>query len=138
MEQHRSQRLFEDFEAAERDYFRRTGIFPIMHALGIRNDVYERHPWLASSLYKAFAEANQIARRDLFEVTALKIGLPWIASSAQSTRELMGEDFWPYGVEPNRRSLEAMTRYSYEQGLAVRKLDLEELFATETLTHTKI
>ena len=125
-------RLYEDFESAEREYFRRTRIFPIMHALGVRNDIHERHPWLAASLLKAYSEAKRLATADLFEVTALKIGLPWIVSHAQQTAELMGEDFWPYGVDANRHTLEVMTRYSYEQGLAVRKLDVEELFARGT------
>jgi 4,5-dihydroxyphthalate decarboxylase len=122
-------RLFEDYESAEREYFRRTRIFPIMHALGVRNDVAERHPWLAANLYHAFCEAKQIATAELFELAALKIGLPWVVSHAESTRALMGEDFWPYGVEPNRHTLEVMTRYSFEQGLAVRRLGVDELFA---------
>ena len=126
-------RLFEDFESAEREYFRRTRIFPIMHALGVRNDVHERYPWLAASLLKAFSEAKRLADADLFEVTALKIGLPWIVSHARHTAELMGENFWPYGVEENRHTLEVMTRYSFEQGLAVRKLEVDEVFAGGTV-----
>ena len=122
-------RLFEDFETAEREYFQRTRVFPIMHALGIRNDVHAQHPWLAASLQKAFTEAKRLATADLFEFTALKIGLPWIVSHARQTRDLMGEDFWPYGVSANRHTLDVMTRYSYEQGLAVRKLDPDALFA---------
>jgi 4,5-dihydroxyphthalate decarboxylase len=131
-------RLFEDFEKAEKDYYRRTRIFPIMHALGVRRDVHERHPWLAASLYKAFEQAKRLAQQDLFEVTALKIGLAWIASHAEETRAVLGEDLWPYGVEANRATLETMTRYSCEQGLAVRKLAVEELFAASTLEHTKV
>lgn len=131
-------RLFEDYEAAEREYFRQTGLFPIMHALGIRKDVHEKHPWLASSLVKAFSEAKDIATRDLEEVVALKTTLPWIGSQARSTRELMGDDFWPYGVEANRKVLDAMTRYSYEQGLSVRRVGIDELFAPSTLTRTII
>jgi 4,5-dihydroxyphthalate decarboxylase len=131
-------RLFEDYEAAERDYFRETRLFPIMHALGIRRDVHEKHPWLASSLVKAFTEAKAVAMHDLEEVVALKTTLPWVGSQARSTRELMGEDFWPYGVEPNRRALEAMTRYSFEQGLSVRHVGVDELFAKSTLTTTII
>lgn len=122
-------RLFEDFETVEREYYRRTKVFPIMHALGVRRDVHERHPWLATSLYKAFAEAKKLSTEDLFEFAALKVGLPWIASHARETSHLMGEDFWPYGIEPNRHTLEVMTRYSFEQGLAVRKLNVDELFA---------
>ncbi|MCC6472145.1 MAG: ABC transporter substrate-binding protein [Burkholderiales bacterium] len=131
-------RLFEDYESAEREYFRRTGLFPIMHALAIRRDVHERHPWLASSLVKAFAEAKDLATRDLEEVVALKTTLPWVGAQARATRELMGEDFWPYGLEPNRKVLEAMTRYSHEQGLSVRKVAIEELFARSTLAQTVI
>ena len=122
-------RLFEDYESAERDYYQRTKIFPIMHALGVRNDVNERFPWLAASLYKAFVEAKRLADADLFELRALKVGLPWIGAHARQTRNLMGYDFWPYGVEENRKTLEVMTRYSFEQGLAVRQLSIEELFA---------
>jgi len=123
-------RLFEDFETAERDYFRRTRIFPIMHALGVRNDIHERHPWLAASLYNAYVEAKRLAIADLFEFAALKVSLPWITSHARQTADLMGEDFWAYGVDANRHTLELMTRYSFEQGLAVRKLGVDELFAS--------
>jgi 4,5-dihydroxyphthalate decarboxylase len=131
-------RLFEDYEAAEREYFRTTGLFPIMHAVGIRRDVNARYPWLASSLVKAFTEAKEHETRDLEEVVALKLTLPWVGAQARSTRRLMGEDFWPYGVEANRKVLEAMTRYSFEQGLSVRKVEVDELFAPQTLTTTII
>jgi 4,5-dihydroxyphthalate decarboxylase len=122
-------RLFEDYEPVEREYFRQTGIFPVMHALGVRQDIHARQPWLAENLMQAFGAAKTIAMRELDEVDALKITLPWVGSHYRSTRELMGEDYWSYGIEQNRRTLEAMTRYSYEQGLAVRKLAVEELFA---------
>jgi len=130
-------RLFEDFRKAERDYFSATRIFPIMHALGVRNDVAEKHPWLAASLYKAFVAAKRIADQDLREVVALKIGLPWVAQEVAETRALMGDDYWPYGVEPNRVTLEALARYSYEQGLAVRHLTVEEMFVPSTLSEPK-
>jgi 4,5-dihydroxyphthalate decarboxylase len=131
-------RLFEDFKAAERAYFQRTRIFPIMHALGIRNDVAEKHPWLAASLCKAFAAAKRMAEQDLSEVVALKIGLPWVAQEVAETRALMGEDYWPYGVAANRPTLEALARYSYEQGLAVRRLSVVEMFVPSTLEETKV
>lgn len=131
-------RLFEDFATVERDYFKRTGIFPIMHALGIRKDVHERHPWLASSLYKAFIAAKRLAEAEFEEVTALKITLPWIASEARATRALMGENFWPYGVAENRKTLETMVRYVHEQGLSARPVKVEELFASATLETPKI
>lgn len=131
-------RLFEDYEAAERAYFRETGLFPIMHALGVRADMHAKHPWLASSLFKAFSEAKELAMRDLEEVVALKTTLPWVGSHALSTRELMGHDFWPYGVEPNRRVLQALARYSHDQGLSVRQVAVEEMFASSTLAQTII
>jgi 4,5-dihydroxyphthalate decarboxylase len=131
-------RLFPDYRAAERDYFRLTGIFPIMHAVGVRRDVAERHPWLPASLYKAFAQAKRLADAELSELTALKIGLPWLTAEFDATRELMGDDFWSYGVERNRRTLELMARYSYEQGLAVRPLAVEEMFVPSTLNETRV
>ena len=126
------ERLFPDYRAVEKDYYARTGLFPLMHAVGIRNDMAKAHPWLAASLYKAFAEAKRIADNDLREVTALKIGLPWVTAELESTQAVMGEDFWPYGVEPNRKAIQAMARYSFEQGLAVRELSVEEIFAAST------
>ncbi|MBF5007743.1 PhnD/SsuA/transferrin family substrate-binding protein [Diaphorobacter caeni] len=126
-------RLFEDYRAAEKEYFSRTGLFPLMHAVGVRKDMAEKHPWLAASVYKAFAQAKRIADQELMEVTALKIGLPWVTAELESTQKVMGEDFWPYGVAQNRKVLEAMTRYSFEQGLAVRKLSVDEIFAASTL-----
>jgi 4,5-dihydroxyphthalate decarboxylase len=131
-------RLFPDYRAAERDYYRGSGMFPIMHAVGIRRELLERQPWLAASAYKAFLEAKRIADEDLAETTALKIGLPWVTAELESTAEIMGRDFWSYGVEPNRKVLAAMARYSFAQGLAVRLLDVEEMFAPGTLTETKV
>jgi 4,5-dihydroxyphthalate decarboxylase len=131
-------RLFPDYRAAERDYYRRSGLFPIMHALGVRRDVVDQHPWLAASVYKAFAQAKRIADEELAETTALKIGLPWVTAELDATRETMGEDFWPYGVEANRRTLAAMARYSHEQGLAVRVLSVEEMFAPGTLSEIRV
>jgi 4,5-dihydroxyphthalate decarboxylase len=127
-------RLFPDYRAAERDYYRKTGIFPIMHALGVRRDVHEKHPWLAASLCKAFTKAKRLADAEFAETTALKIGLPWVNAEYDETRALMGDDYWSYGLnEQNRRTLEAMARYSFEQGLAVRLLSVDEMFAESTL-----
>ena len=131
-------RLFPDYQVVEKEYFQRTGIFPIMHGLGVRNDVHSKYPWLASSLLKAYTKANHIAQQDLFEVVALKIGLPWVAAHAEEARTLLGHDIWPYGVEANRKTLEAMTAYSFQQGLSTRKLAVEELFASSTLEDTKV
>jgi 4,5-dihydroxyphthalate decarboxylase len=127
-------RLYPDYRAAERDYFRQTGIFPIMHAVGIRRDIHERHPWLAATIYKAFVQAKRLADAEFAETTALKIGLPWVNAEFDATRELMGDEFWSYGIDAaNRKTLSAMARYSYEQGLAVRLVAVEEMFAPSTM-----
>jgi 4,5-dihydroxyphthalate decarboxylase len=126
-------RLFPDYRSAEQDYYRRTGIFPIMHAVGIKRELLERHPWLAASVYKAFVQGKRLSEAEFAETTALKIGLPWVTAEYDATREVMGDDFWSYGVGPNRETLSAMARYSYEQGLAVRLLTVDEMFAATTL-----
>lgn len=131
-------RLFENYSEVEKEYFRKTRIFPIMHTVVIRRDVYQKHPWVAQSLYKAFVLAQRETYRDLYEAAALKHMLPWLLHHVEETRGIMGEDFWPYGFEPNVRTLETFLRYSYEQGLSKRRLDPRELFAPETLESFKI
>lgn len=131
-------RLFQDFVAVERDYFRRTGIFPIMHTVVIRREVYERSPWVAQSLYKAFRAAQQETYKDLHETAALKAMLPWLISHVEETRREMGDDFWPYGFERNRHTLATFLRYSHQQGLSKQRLEPQQLFAPETLESFKI
>src|SRR5262249_39382294 len=106
-------RLFPDFAAVEHDYFRRTGIFPIMHTVVVRRDVYERHRWVAQSLYKAFCQARQRAHDHLGETAALSIMLPWLPAHLDETRREMGRDFWPYGLESNRATLSTFLRYAH-------------------------
>src|SRR5205085_8395056 len=118
--------------------FRRTGIFPIMHTVAIRRDVYEGNRWVAQSLYKAFAEAQRETYRDLAETAALKAMLPWLPAHVEETRREMGEDFWPYGLERNRQTLATFLRYSHEQGLAKQPLDPDQLFASQPLEHFRI
>lgn len=131
-------RLYSDLRTVERDYFRRTRIFPIMHAVGIRRELVDRHPWLPASVCKAFVEAKRAAEQDLREVAALKIMLPWLTSELADTRAAMGDDYWPYGVPANRHTLDTMARYSFEQGLAVRQLSIEEMFAPSTLDQLSV
>jgi len=131
-------RLFPDYRAVEQDYYRRTRLFPIMHAVGIRRDVLERHPWLAASTYKALAQAKAIAEAEFAETTALKIGLPWVTAEWESTRDVMGAEFWSYGIEGNRHTLETMARYSHEQGLATRLVTVEEMFAKGNFAATRV
>jgi 4,5-dihydroxyphthalate decarboxylase len=127
-------RLFEDFRSVEADYYARTKIFPIMHTVVIRRDLLERHPWLARSLYDALSEAKQRTVQALVEwPAALVTSLPWQLSETEATRAVMGDDFWPYGVEPNRRTLQTLAKYHHEQGLSEREVSVDEMFAESTL-----
>ncbi len=131
-------RLFENFRDVEGAYFRKTGIFPIMHMIGIRKTLLQANPWLAVSTYKAFVAAKEIAIREMRQAGVHMVTLPWVYQEVLAAEELMGKDYWSYGVEPNRAALEAMTRYSYAQGLAQRKLSPEELFHPGTSELSKI
>ena len=128
----RVRRLFPDYVEVERDYYRRTGLFPIMHLTLIRRDLYEEHPWVAASMTKAFAEAKALGWRRLNELGSVGVMLPWLSRDLDELLDLMGPDHWPYGFRENHAVLQAMCRYSYEQGLSVRELTPEELFAPET------
>jgi 4,5-dihydroxyphthalate decarboxylase len=134
----RVRRLFENYVEIERDYFRQTKIFPIMHTVVIRRDVYEANRWIAQSLMKAFIEAQRRTYEDLQETAALKTMLPWLTAHVEEARREMGEDFWPYGFEKNRETLRTFLRYSFEQGLSKRQLEPEEHFAPEALESFKI
>lgn len=132
-------RLFPDYRAAEKDYFRRTSIFPIMHIIGVRRSIYERHPWVAVNLYKAFLQAKSEAMYQLSQIGHLFASLPWSVRERDETVELMGEDFWAYGLEgANRKVLETFLRYHYDQGLSARKVEVDELFAASTLELSKV
>jgi 4,5-dihydroxyphthalate decarboxylase len=131
-------RLFPDSRGAERDYFKKTGMFPIMHTIGIRRDLAERHAWLANSLFNAFLEAKTMCLAKLRLYAALPVTLPWLVDELDETVELMGQDFWPYGVGPNRKTLDAMARYSFKHGPAAREVSVDELFVKSTLERFKI
>lgn len=127
-------RLFPHYRQVERDYFTRTGIFPIMHLVVLRRDIYRQHRWLARVLYDAFCAAKQLGRERLHQITGLAIALPWLEAELEETDRLFGGDAFPHGVAANRRTLDALTQYAHEQGIAARTLTGEELFAPETLT----
>jgi 4,5-dihydroxyphthalate decarboxylase len=131
-------RLFPDYVAAEKAYYAKTRIFPIMHVVVIRRDVYERDRWIATALFKAFTEAQRYAYDDFRQTAALKAMLPWSFAEAESTRALMGDAWWPYGVDPNAAVLETFTRYHHRQGLSPRQLAVPDLFAPETFETFKI
>jgi 4,5-dihydroxyphthalate decarboxylase len=131
-------RLFENYAEIERAYYRKTRIFPIMHTVVIRRDLYRQSPWVAQSLYKAFVEAQKRVYEDAQETAALKFMLPWLQSQVDALLREMGQDWWPYGFRPNRHVLDAFLRYHNEQGLSKRRLQPEDLFAPETLEAYKI
>jgi len=131
-------RLFPNFREAERDYYRRTRIFPIMHTVALREELYERHPWVAQSLVKAFSEAKRICQESMYEFSALKYMLAWSIAEMEEERELFGEDPWPYGLEANRHVLETLVGYAREQGLIKKQFDVSTLFAPNTLEEFKI
>jgi 4,5-dihydroxyphthalate decarboxylase len=121
-------RLFERWWDDEARYFRDTGIFPIMHVVAIRRSLAERHPALAPAIYRAFDEARAVAIRELEIEQAPKTMLPWAPAHLKETREALGEDFWPYGIERNRTTLEAQIAWAREQGLIDRPIGLDEFF----------
>jgi 4,5-dihydroxyphthalate decarboxylase len=131
-------RLWENYPEVEADYYRRTRIFPIMHCVVIKRSVYKDNPWVAQSLYKALLAAKNITLKNLQATEALHAMLPWLVYEAQRTREIMGEDWWPYGIDKNRETIDALCDYSFEQGLSERKMTIEELFAPETFDEFKI
>jgi 4,5-dihydroxyphthalate decarboxylase len=130
----RIKRLFADWRDAEQAYAKSSGQFPIMHVLGVRKALLRDHPWLSQALFEAFEKAKQMAIADLEITQAPRVTLPWIVAELAATRRVLGDDFWPYGVQKNKITLEALLRYSYEEGLTSRLLKLEHLFAADTLS----
>ena len=131
-------RLFPDYRRVERAYYEKTRMFPIMHLMGVRKELAERYPWLPGSLYKALLEAKNLALDAVREIAALNVTLPWVEAEALETRALMGADYWRYGVGECAHEIEALARYSYDQGLSERRLTAEDLFAPSTFEISKI
>lgn len=121
-------RLFPDFRRVERDYYQRTGIFPIMHTVVIKEELTRAHPWLPRALYEAFGEAKRVAYRRVADTATLPYVLPWLVAEVEETRALMGDDPFPYGVARTRKTVETLAGYSFRQGLAPRRLSADELF----------
>ena len=126
-------RLFSDSRQIEHEYFTKTGIFPIMHAVAVRLDVVEEHPWFLEAIFDAYCEAKTVAYKHMMSMGWATNMLPWYGQELHDTIKVMGRDFWPYGIEPNRKALDTLFQYSYEQGLAKEKLTVEELFHPSTL-----
>jgi 4,5-dihydroxyphthalate decarboxylase len=131
-------RMFPDFRSTEEDYFRRTKIFPIMHVIGIRKSLVEKHPWLPVNVLKAFIKAKEHAWYELGQIGHLFNSLPWGVSDFNLAKALMGEDYWSYGLGPNRHVLDTFTRYQHEQGISARRLSPEELFHPASLDLSKV
>lgn len=131
-------RLFENYVEVEQGYFRKTKLFPIMHCVVIRRELYEKNRWMAMSLYKAFVQSQRIAYEEMYENAALRNMLPWMLAEIEWLKSEAGDDWWPYGLKPNRHVLDTLLRYHHEQGLSKFRLKPEELFAPETLEAFKI
>ena len=129
-------RLFDDPRATERAYFKKTGIFPIMHAVAIRNDVIDAYPWLPEAVFSAYSRSKQMEYKAMQNRWIFGT-LPWFGQEFDETREVMGENFWPYGIAPNRKTLNALFQYSYDQGLAKKRLQVEDLFHASTISFTE-
>jgi 4,5-dihydroxyphthalate decarboxylase len=131
-------RLIANFREVEREYYHRTKIFPIMHTVVLREDVYQKYPWVAQSLYKAFCAAKTLCQESMYEFSALKYMLAWSIAEMEEEKEIFGEDLWPYGLESNRHVLETLVQYAHEQGLIKERVDSKSLFAPNTLEEFKI
>ena len=131
-------RLFPNTRAAEQAYYKKTKLFPIMHLIGIRKLLTEKYPWLATSVFKAFCEAKALAMINLRDVNALMVTLPWLEAETHETAAIMGEDFWKYGIAENLPEIEALTQYIHEQGLADRRVKVEELFHPSVFDISKV
>ncbi len=127
----RIKRLFPDFAAVERTYYQKTGFFPVMHAIGIRTSLLEQHRWLAEAVYDAFVASRDLALGRLQDVwlgSANRLSLPWLHETMETTRQLMGPDFWPYGLDANRAEIDWMCQQSVDQHLAIKRLTADQLF----------
>lgn len=130
-------RLFPDYRSVERAYFSKTGIFPIMHAVAIKKSLAQQHPWLIEAVFQAYSQSKQKAYDYMAEAAWVKDSLPWFGQELEETRALMGDNYYSYGIEPNRKTLQALFRYSHQQGLCSRELTVEELFVPASLKLTE-
>jgi len=125
--------LFPKAKEAEAAYYKKTGMFPIMHVVAIKTDLLKKEPWLAEAIFKMYSQAKDITYKNLETTTVLRTTLPWAKDEYESTVEIMGDNYWEYGIEANRKELEAIMRYVYDQGLVKEQITFEEMFASSTL-----
>lgn len=131
-------RLFPNYVEVEKEYYNRTGIWPIMHLYAIRREVFEANPWVAMNMVKALTEAKDRSLERMLDITACRAPIGWVYQAAEDAREMFGDDFYPYGIEPNRKTLEAFLLYGFEQGLFHRHLTVEEMFPKEVQSEFKV
>ena len=131
-------RFFENYQEVEQAYYKKTGIFPIMHAVAVRREVLDKHPWVARNLFYAFDEARRRSIARVVDGTVSLVPIPWGHEYARRGMELMGEDYFPYGIEPNRKTLEAFLGYAHEQGVCKKLLTIEELFPKQLYTTHRV
>ena len=130
--------LFPDPTAVAKDYYKRTGVFPIMHVVGVRKKLAEQHPWLPGAVFKAFEQAKAYALDKLADTSATKVTLPFVEEQLKAAKQLMGDDYWSYGVGANRSTLETFVRHHHSQGLSKRLMTVDELFHPATYETMKI
>jgi 4,5-dihydroxyphthalate decarboxylase len=131
-------RLFADPRAAEEAWYRSTGIFPIMHVVSVKREAFDANRWIAMNLCAAFEEAKRRSLARMTDIAAAHVPLAWAVDHARSLQASMGEDCWPYGIEPNRPTLEAFARYAHEQGVAQRRVEVDELFPPEVHRRVRV
>ena len=124
--------LFDDPTATAKDYYRRTGVFPIMHVVGVKNELAAAHPWLPGAVMKAFTQAKAVALEKLADTSATKVTLPFVEEQLKAARDAMGDDYWAYGVAASRRTLETFVRHHFAQGLSSRLMSVDEIFHPAT------
>jgi 4,5-dihydroxyphthalate decarboxylase len=130
--------LFPNYREVEAAYFRRTRMFPIMHVVGIKKDLVAKYPWLPGTVYKAFCQAKKMAIDTMKEMSATRVTLPWPEVDIQDAVQLMGNDYWRYGVAECAHEIKTLARYSFDQGLAARELTLEEIFHPSVFETSKV
>jgi 4,5-dihydroxyphthalate decarboxylase len=117
----------------EQEYFKKTGMFPIMHVIGVRNSAISQNPSLPMAVFQMYTKAKELAYADLETTTSLKVSLPWVTQEFENTRRLMGDDYWRYGIKTNEKELEHVMRYTHEQGLVKHRADFRDMFHPSTL-----
>lgn len=131
-------RMYPDYAAREEAYYRQTGVFPIMHVLAMKGELFREHPWLATNLYKACVAAKDASMARLADITAAHAPMAWLAEYAERMRALFGQDFWPYGIEPNRATLDTFLRWAHEQGVCAKRMTAEDIFPREVQSSVKV